>query len=163
MQVAQFELGAKAESEFSLKRCLDGKLSEKEQKVLRIFKIDQLFAPVASGSNRSDAMVIVPCSMGTLARVAHGMSTNLIERAADVMIKSHKPLVLCPRETPLSTIHLTNMLALARMQVQIVPPIPAFYQKPRSMDDLIDFVVGRLLEALGFEHELYEKWNKRMS
>lgn len=163
-QVVDFELKTSNEPEhFSLKRCLSGSLNDKEKEIFRIFDSNQLFAPVASGSNSADSMIIVPCSMGSLSRIAHGTSSNLIERSADVMIKSQKPLVLCPRETPLSAIHLSNMLELARLGVQIVPPVPAFYHLPKTLDDSVYFVVGRLVEALGFEHKLYAKWNDRMA
>lgn len=128
---------------------------------LRFFAEDNLLAPVASGSSAPDAMVICPCSMGTLAGVACGSSRNLLERCADVMLKERRRLVLVPRETPLSEIHLENMLRLARMGTRIVPPMPAFYHSPRSVEDLVDFVVGKVLEALGLEHRLYRAWGSR--
>jgi flavin prenyltransferase len=115
-------------------------------------------APVASGSNAPDAMVICPCSMGTLSRVAAGNSGNLLERCADVMLKERRTLVMVPRETPLSEIHLENMLKLARMGVRMVPAMPAFYGRPRSIDDLVDFVVGKTLDSLGIENALYQRW-----
>jgi 4-hydroxy-3-polyprenylbenzoate decarboxylase len=96
--------------------------------------------------------------MGTLARIACGISSNLIERAADVMIKENRPLLLIPRETPLSTIHLENMLRLSRVGVQIIPAMPAFYHKPDSVIEMVDFVVGKVLDQLGMEHELYRRW-----
>jgi len=102
--------------------------------------------------------VICPCSMGTLAGIASGSSRNLLERCADVMLKERRPLVLVPRETPLSEIHLENMLKLVRMGVGMVPPMPAFYHSPRSVEDLVNFVVGKVLEALGIEHGLYRPW-----
>jgi 4-hydroxy-3-polyprenylbenzoate decarboxylase len=119
---------------------------------------EDLFCPAASGSAAADAMIIAPCSMGTLARIACGISSNLIERAADVMIKEHRPLLLIPRETPLSTIHLENMLRLSRVGVQIIPAMPAFYHKPDSVIEMVDFVVGKVLDQLGMEHELYRRW-----
>lgn len=115
-------------------------------------------APMASGSSPADAMVICPCSMGSLGRIAAGLSSSLMERGADVMIKESRPLVLVPRETPLSAIHLENMLKLARLGVRIVPPMPGFYGHPRSVDDLVNFVVGRVLDQLGVEHSLYARW-----
>jgi len=118
-------------------------------------------APMASGSSPPDAMVICPCSMGTLGRIAAGLSSNLMERGADVMIKESRLLVLVPRETPLSTIHLENMLKLARLGVKMVPPMPGFYGAPRSVDDLVKFVVGRVLDQLGVEHSLYVRWGNR--
>jgi 4-hydroxy-3-polyprenylbenzoate decarboxylase len=115
-------------------------------------------APIASGSRAPDAMVVCPCSMGTLARIAAGTSGNLLERCADVMLKERRPLVLVPRETPLSEIHLENMLRLARMGVRMVPAMPAFYTRPRTIEDQVDFVVGKALDALGIGNDLYPRW-----
>ena len=119
---------------------------------------EDLFCPAASGSAAPDAMIVAPCSMGTLARIACGISGNLIERVADVMIKERRPLLLVPRETPLSTIHLENMLRLSRVGAQIIPAMPAFYHHPDSVIDMVDFVVGKVLDQLGVEHELYRRW-----
>jgi len=124
----------------------------------RYYEENNLLAPIASGSAAPDAMVVCPCSMGTLARIACGNSGNLLERCADVMLKERRPLVLVPRETPLSEIHLENMLKLARMGARIVPAMPAFYHGPRSVDDLVNFVVGKAMDALGIAHRLYRAW-----
>lgn len=161
-KVVQHELTERKDGGFSLLRASRGHVDEKDRSILRLFGNDDLFAPVASGSSAPTAMVVVPCSMGSLARIAHGTSTNLLERSADVVLKQRRPLILAPRETPLSSIHLRNMLTLSEMGAHIVPTMPGFYQKPKTLEDLVDFVVGRLLEALGFPHELYPAWNKRM-
>ena len=125
---------------------------------LTVFGREDWMAPVASGSNPADAMAICPCTMGTLAAIAHGLADNLIERAADVMLKERRPLVLVPRETPLSVIHLENMLALARAGAVIVPPAPGFYALPQSVADLVDFVVARVLDQLRVAHSLGPRW-----
>ena len=125
---------------------------------LRIFGRDDWFAPMASGSNPGDAMVICPCTMGTLAAVAAGMSDNLITRAADVMLKEKRPLILVPRETPFSAIHLENMLKLAHAGAVILPPNPGFYHHPQSVQDIVDFVVARILDHLGVKQTLIKPW-----
>ena len=117
-----------------------------------------LGATIASGSHACEGMVIVPCSMKTLAGVAHGLSRNLIERAADVMLKEHRRLIVVPRETPMSLPQLRNMVLCAEAGAMILPAMPAFYQQPKSLDDLADFMAGKILSALGFEHELYPAW-----
>lgn len=119
-----------------------------------------LFAAVASGSNPPAAMVICPCSMGTAGRVAAGLSETLIERAADVMLKERRPLLLVPRETPLSAIHLENLLRLTRAGAVVIPAMPAFYHAPRSIDDLVDFVVGKVLDQLKLPHALFTRWGE---
>jgi flavin prenyltransferase len=115
-------------------------------------------APISSGSFRTDGMLIVPCSMKTLAAIRAGYGESLIARAADVTIKEHKPLVLVPRETPLSEIHLENMLALARMGVVMAPPMPAFYHRPASVEDIVDHTVARILDQLGLELPVISRW-----
>ena len=115
-------------------------------------------ATVASGSHGCSGMAIVPCSMKTLAAVAHGLSRNLIERAADVMMKEQRRLVIVPRETPMSLPQLRNMVLCAEAGAMILPAMPAFYQQPNTLDDLADFMAGKILAALGFEHDLYPAW-----
>lgn len=117
-----------------------------------------LGATIASGSHDAHGMAIVPCSMKTLAGVAHGLSRNLIERAADVMLKERRPLVVVPRETPMSLPQLKNMVLCAEAGAMILPAMPAFYQGPKTIDDLADFMAGKILSALGFEHSLYPAW-----
>ena len=126
--------------------------------LLRVFGRDDWNAPPASGSNPPDAYVICPCTMGTLAEVAAGTAKDLITRAADVALKEGKPLILVPRETPLSVLHLENMLRLARAGAVILPPSPGFYNRPGSVDDLVDFVVARILDRLGVPHQLMPRW-----
>jgi flavin prenyltransferase len=117
-----------------------------------------LGAKIASGSQDAEAMVIVPCSMKTLAGVAHGLSRNLVERAADVMLKERRPLIIVPRETPMSLPQLKNMVACAEAGAMLLPAMPAFYQKPTTLEHLADFMTGKILGALGFKHELYPSW-----
>jgi 4-hydroxy-3-polyprenylbenzoate decarboxylase len=117
-----------------------------------------LGATLASGSHRCDAMVIVPCSMKTLAGVAHGLSRSLIERAADVMLKERRRLVLVPRETPMSLPELRNMVAAAEAGAMILPAMPAFYQRPETIEDLAAFIAGKILNALGFDQDLFPPW-----
>lgn len=125
---------------------------------LEVFGRENWFAPVASGSNPADAMVVCPCTTGSLAAIAHGLSDNLIERAADVMLKEKRPLILVPRETPFSILHLENMLTLARAGATILPANPGFYHHPRSIEDLVDFVVARILDHLHVPHALMTPW-----
>jgi len=117
-----------------------------------------LGATIASGSHGCTAMAIVPCSMKTLAGIAHGLSRNLVERAADVMLKEQRPLVIVPRETPMSLPALRNMVLCAEAGGVVLPAMPAFYQMPQTLDDLADFMAGKILSALGFEHQLYPAW-----
>ena len=117
-----------------------------------------LGSTLASGSSTGDAMVIVPCSMKTLAGVAHGLSRTLIERAADVMLKEHRQLVIVPRETPLSLPQLRNLVACAEAGVHVLPAMPAFYQQPRTLADLADFMAGKVLSTLDIDHQLYPAW-----
>ena len=121
-----------------------------------------LGATIASGSHGAVGMVIVPCSMKTLAGVAHGLSRNLVERAADVMLKERRRLVIVPRETPMSLPQLKNMVLCAEAGATMLPAMPAFYQLPKTLDDLADFIAGKIISALGFEHQLYSEWTGRV-
>lgn len=127
---------------------------------LKVYGRDEWFAPVASGTNPADAMVVCPCTMGTLASIAAGLSDNLIERAADVMLKENRKLVIVPRETPFSAIHLENMLKLSRAGAVILPANPGFYHHPKSVDEVIDFIVARILDHVGVEHRLMARWGQ---
>ncbi len=127
---------------------------------IRCFAREDWMAPVASGSGASTAMVICPCSTGTLSAVATGASNNLIERAADVALKERRQLILVPREAPLSAIHLEHMLALTRLGAVVLPAAPGFYHRPTSVEALIDFIVARILNQLGIEHRLMPRWGE---
>jgi 4-hydroxy-3-polyprenylbenzoate decarboxylase len=120
-------------------------------------------APVASGSFRTDGMLVVPCSMKTLSGIANGYANTLIERAADVTLKEGRALLLSPREMPFSALHLENMLKLARLGVKIAPPVAAFYHRPGSMDEMVDFVAGKILDAFGVEHEIFNRWKGKQA
>ncbi len=125
---------------------------------LRVFGREEWTAPVASGSNPPAAMVVCPCTAGTLSAIACGASNNLIERVADVMLKEQRKLILVVRETPLSAIHLENMLKLARLGVVTMPASPGFYNRPQTIEEVVDFMVGRVLDHLGMEHDLVRPW-----
>ena len=125
---------------------------------LDVYGREEWFAPVASGSNPPEAMIVCPCTMGTLASIAQGLASNLIERAADVVLKEGRKLVLVPRETPFSAIHLENMLRLSRAGAVILPPNPGFYHHPQSVADIVDFVVARVLDQLAIPHTLMQRW-----
>lgn len=149
---------------------LPGQTTKLQQVLLKRFQVnaEQLIvfghaewtAPIASGSSAADAMVICPCSSGCLAAIASGASNNLIERAADVMLKEQRQLILIPREMPLSVLHLENMLRLARMGVTIMPANPGFYYKPNKIEDLVDFVVARILDHLDVPQTLLPPWGE---
>lgn len=125
---------------------------------LRVFAREDWLAPIASGTGAADAMVVCPCTMGTLAAIANGNSDSLIDRAADVMIKEGRKLVLVPREAPFSAIHLENMLKLSKLGVVIMAANPGFYHLPKRVEDIVDFIVAKILDQLGVEHQLLERW-----
>lgn len=145
--------GSETDIQYALERHLGAKEGQ-----LRYFDEDNLYAPIASGSSPVDGMVVIPCSMKALSSMAHGFASNLIERAADVTIKEKRKLIIVPRETPLSTIHLRNMLALSEAGCHIIPAMPAFYHHPKKISDMVDFIAGRVLDALGVENTLSPRW-----
>lgn len=145
--------GSETDIQYALERQFDLKEGQ-----LRFFDEDNMYAPIASGSAPVDAMIMIPCSMKALAAVANGFASNLIERAADVTLKEGRKLVIVPRETPLSAIHLRNMLTLAEMGCPIIPAMPAFYHHPKHLQDMVDFIVGRVLDSLGLENDLSPRW-----
>lgn len=126
---------------------------------IKFYSENQIDAPIASGSYKTRGMFIVPCSMKTVSAIAHGYADNLITRAADVTIKEGRKLIISPREMPLGIIHLENLLKLARIGVIVAPPIPAFYNNPENIDDIVNFVVGKLLDCIEIENNLYRRWN----
>lgn len=128
--------------------------------LLKVYGEQQWSSPLASGSHKVAAMIVCPCTMGTLSSIAVGSSDNLINRAADVMIKENRKLILVPREAPFSAIHLENMLKLARLGVCILPPNPGFYFKPTQLSDIVDFVVARILDQAAIEHTLQPRWGE---
>lgn len=140
----------------------DARFSEHGGK-LAVYGKEEWFAPAASGSNPADAMVVCPCTMGSLAAIAHGLADNLIERAADVILKEKRPLILVARETPFSLIHLRNMTALAEAGATILPANPGFYHRPQNVEQVIDFIVARVLDQLGIAHDLIPRWGGEAS
>jgi flavin prenyltransferase len=131
-----------------------------EPDLLQVYGEQQWSSPLASGSHRVGTMVVCPCTMGSLSSIAVGSSDNLINRAADVMLKENRKLILVPREAPFSAIHLENMLKLARLGVCILPPNPGFYFKPSQLSDIVDFVVARILDQANIEHDLMPRWGE---
>ncbi len=150
--VYEYETGIKLEEQVKALKANGGK-----GKII-LENNNNLFSGVASGSYPCDAMVIIPCSMSTLAEISNGITKNLLTRAADVFIKEKRKLVIVPRETPLSTIHLKNMYELSKLGVTILPAMPGFYNHPQTMDDMVQFVVGKTLDAMGIENNSYERW-----
>lgn len=158
--VAQQEMGFKLASRPSeVETELNARFQAAAGK-LRVFGREEWFAPMASGSNPPDAYVVCPCTMGTLAKIAAGFGDDLLCRAADVVLKEGKKLILVPREMPFSVIHLENMLKLAKAGAVILPPNPAFYHHPQTVQDLVDFVVGRILDHLDVPHQLIAPWGE---
>lgn len=156
-KVLRHELGRDGTSVEALRRELPGWLGARAGAV-RVFPPEAVEAPASSGTALVKGVILCPCSMGTLARVAAGFSSNLVERAADVALKEGRTLVLVPREAPLSALHLENLLKLARLGAVILPAAPGFYHRPRSVDDLVQHVTGKILDRLGIAHEHGARW-----
>ena len=144
-------------SETDIQYALEKHLEAKEGQI-NFFDEDNMYAPIASGSVKVDAMVVIPCSMKALASISQGFASNLIERAADVMLKEKRKLIIVPRETPLSVIHLRNMLRLAEAGCHVIPAMPAFYHHPKRVSDMVDFVAGRVLDSMGVDNDLSPRW-----
>jgi 4-hydroxy-3-polyprenylbenzoate decarboxylase len=141
-----------------LARVVQSWAGDRGRTAVRAFRSDAVDAPASSGTALTGGVVLCPCSMGTLARVSIGFSSNLVERAADVALKEGRKLVLVPRETPLSAVHLENMLRLVRLGAIVLPAMPGFYHRPQKIDDLVDHVVGKILDRLGVEHAVGARW-----
>lgn len=155
-KVLRHELGVRAES---FPDGLAPWLGDATARAVRVFAPEAVEAPASSGTALTRAVILCPCSMGTLARVAAGFSSNLVERAADVALKEGRTLVVVPRETPLSVLHLENMLRLARLGAIVMPAAPGFYHHPRRVEDLVQHVVGKILDRLGLEHQRGARWS----
>ena len=157
--VVETETEIELPSEDRLEACLTANF-DADPGQIQLFTRDDWFAPVASGSASPSSMVICPASGGCISAIANGASNNLIERAADVAIKERRQLILVPRETPVSAIHLENQLKLARLGVTLLPASPGFYQQPKTVDDMVDFVVARVLDQLGIDQTLLPRWGE---
>ena len=158
--VIRTETDIELPEEFSAKQGFLSHYSKAAENQIKVFEKDDWFSPIASGSSSPSSMVICPASGGTLSAIATGASNNLIERGADVALKERRKLILVPRETPYSEIHLENMLKLTRMGAVVLPASPGFYQKPERIEDLVDFVVARILDQLGLDQRLLPKWGE---
>lgn len=145
--------GSETDIQFALEKHLEAKEGQ-----ISYFDEDNMYAAIASGSVKVDAMVVIPCSMKTLSAIAHGYASTLIERAADVTLKEKRKLIIVPRETPLSAIHLRNLLTLAELGCHIIPAMPAFYHHPKRVSEMVDFVVGRVLDSMGVENDISPRW-----
>lgn len=157
-QIIEYEMSFEAGSFSTIADLLRQRGKTENFAMLKEFANDDFFSPAASGSAAFDAVIIMPCSMKTLSAVANGYADSLMTRACDVALKEKRRCILVPRETPFSIIHIENMLKAAKAGVDIVPPIPGFYTRPQSVDDVIDFIVGKVMNLLGIRHDLFESW-----
>jgi 4-hydroxy-3-polyprenylbenzoate decarboxylase len=160
-QIIEYEMLNEKESFTSLKELLLKRGLSGNHNLLSEFENHDFFTPVASGSASFEAMVVMPCSMKTLSAIVHGYADSLITRACDVALKERRRCIIVPRETPLSVVHTENLHKAALAGIEIVPPVPGFYTRPESLDDVINFVVGKVLNLLGKRHDLFESWGKR--
>ncbi|MBW2573413.1 MAG: UbiX family flavin prenyltransferase [Deltaproteobacteria bacterium] len=160
-QIIEYEMLDEKESFTSLKELLLKRGLSDNHHLLSEFENHDFFTPVASGSAKFEAMVVMPCSMKTLSAIVHGYADSLITRACDVALKERRRCIIVPRETPLSVVHTENLHKAALAGIEIVPPVPGFYTRPESLDDVINFVVGKVLNLLGRRHDLFESWGKR--
>ena len=160
-QIIEYEILREKISFSSLKELLAKRGLSENYDLLSEFKNNDFFAPVASGSTKFEAMVVIPCSMKTLSAIVHGYANSLITRTCDVALKEKRRCIIVPRETPLSVVHTENIHRAALAGIEIVPPVPGFYTRPESVDDVVNFVVGKVLNLLGREHDLFESWGKR--
>lgn len=160
-QIIEYEMLNEKESFTSLKELLLKRGLSGNHNLLSEFENHDFFSPVASGSASFEAMVVMPCSMKTLSAIVHGYADSLITRACDVALKERRRCIIVPRETPLSVVHTENLYKAALAGIEIVPPVPGFYTRPESLDDVINFVVGKVLNLLGRRHDLFESWGKR--
>ena len=161
-EVLFHELGKQIQAgRFNLTDLLDEKAAAAKQGQVQYYDYRDFRAGIASGSFLTGGMVVCPCSMGTVAAIGHGLSQNLIHRAADVHLKERRRLILVPRETPLSVVHLRNLTLCAEVGAVVLPATPAFYTKPQSLEDAVDFIVGRICDQLGVDHQLLPRWGQR--
>lgn len=160
-QIIEYEILRGKTPFSSLKELLAKRGLSENYDLLSEFKHNDFFAPVASGSTRFEAMIVIPCSMKTLSAIVHGYADSLITRICDVALKEKRRCIIVPRETPLSVVHTENIHRAALAGIEIVPPVPGFYTRPESVDDVVNFVVGKVLNLLGREHDLFESWGKR--
>jgi 4-hydroxy-3-polyprenylbenzoate decarboxylase len=160
-QIIEYEILQDKRSFSSLKELLEKRGISGNYSLLSEFNNNDFFAPVASGSTIFEAMVVIPCSMKTLSAIVHGYADSLITRTCDVALKENRRCIIVPRETPLSVVHTENIHKAAMAGIDVVPPVPGFYTRPESVDDVVNFVVGKVLNLLGREHDLFESWGKK--
>ena len=160
-QIIEYEILREKRSFSSLKELLEQRVISRNHDLLSEFNNNDFFAPVASGSTIFEAMAVIPCSMKTLSAIVHGYANSLITRTCDVALKEKRRCILVPRETPLSVVHTENIHKAAMAGIDIVPPVPGFYTRPESVADVVNFVVGKVLNLLGREHDLFESWGKK--